>query len=116
MFSSLRRSSLAQRAFGALDLARSFLLLEDDYEVDWEVDENEPTSPVHPHRTPLSTSVRRRPGSIVAVRHVCLSPIENGQPVRQGIARAPREGPVPARRGSRAERVGTRSARDSHSR
>lgn len=116
MFSSLPRSSLAQRAFGALDLARSFLLLEDDYEVDWEVDENEPTTPIHPHRTPLRRSLNRRPGGTVPVSHICLSPTENGQPVRQGIARAPREGPVPARRGSRAERVGTRSARDSHSR
>jgi len=32
------RTSLAQRALGALGLTRSFLLLEDDYDVDWEVD------------------------------------------------------------------------------
>jgi hypothetical protein len=53
MFSSLRTSPLAQRTLGALDLARSFLMLEDDYGVDWEVDRNEPDTPVHPHRAPL---------------------------------------------------------------
>ncbi len=41
MFSSPRTSTLAQRTLGALGLARSFLLLEDDYEVDWEVDQDE---------------------------------------------------------------------------
>ena len=41
MFSPTRTSALAQRALGALRLTRSFLLLEDDYDVDWEVDPDE---------------------------------------------------------------------------
>jgi len=42
MFASVKHSSLAQRTLGALRLTRSFLLLEDDYDVDWEVDLDEP--------------------------------------------------------------------------
>ena len=38
---------------GALRLTRSFLLLEDDYDVDWEVDRNEPAETLHPHRVAL---------------------------------------------------------------
>ena len=53
MFSSPRTSTLAQRALGALRLTRSFLLLEDDYDVDWEVDQDEPRVSAHPHRAPL---------------------------------------------------------------
>ncbi len=119
MFSSLRTSPLAQRALGALDLARSFLMLEDDIAVDWEVDRDEPTQPVHPHRVPLRRrSEARRPGLPAPVYHVCLTPTFNGQPARQGIARAPREFPVLARRGpypegqnGQAARTETRAAR-----
>jgi hypothetical protein len=119
MFSSLRTSPLAQRALGALDLARSFLMLEDDYAVDWEVDWDEPSVPIHPHRVPLSKrSISRRGGSAGPVDQVCLSPTSNGQPARQGIARAPREISVPARRGTypegqhwQAGRMETRAAR-----
>jgi hypothetical protein len=80
MFPSLRTSTLAQRTLGALDLARSFLMLEDDYDVDWEVDEDEPTQ-AHPHRVPLRESRRwrsasaRRPGELVPPAAVCLSPV-----------------------------------------
>ena len=119
MFSSLRTSPLAQRALGALDLARSFLMLEDDYDVDWEVDWNEPSVPVHPHRVPLRRRFDgRRPGRTVPTDHVCLTPTFTGQPARQGIARAPREMPVLARRGTypegqngQAARTETRAAR-----
>jgi hypothetical protein len=38
MFASTKNSSLAQRTLGTLRLTRSFLMLEDDYDVDWEVD------------------------------------------------------------------------------
>ncbi len=123
MFSSLRTSPLAQRALGALDLARSFLMLEDDYDVDWEVDRNEPSVPVHPHRVPLRRrSAIRRGGSPGPLDHVCLSPVSNGQPARQGIARATRGTAVPARRGTypegqhrQAGRKETRAARMSPS-
>ena len=45
-------SSLARRALDALRLTRSFLTLEDDYAVDWEVDNrDEPYGETpHPHR------------------------------------------------------------------
>jgi len=49
----VRTSALAQRALDALWRTRSFLLLEDDHEVDWEVDENEPFSCAAMRRTPL---------------------------------------------------------------
>ena len=42
MFATARAPTLAQRTLGALRLTRSFLLLEDDYDVDWEVDLDEP--------------------------------------------------------------------------
>lgn len=118
MFSSLRTSPLAQRALGALDLARSFLMLEDDCDVDWEVDRNELSAPIHPHRVPLRRgSHHRRPGTPAAAEQVCTTPIFNGQPTRQGIAGAPRGIPVPARRGTypgghngQAARTETRAA------
>jgi hypothetical protein len=83
MFASTKHSSLAQRTLGALRLTRSFLLLEDDYGVDWEVDLDEPlTQTTHPHRASLrgpgSRSRRlakRRPGQIAPARHHCLSPV-----------------------------------------
>jgi hypothetical protein len=52
---------------GALRLVRSFLLLEDDYDVDWEVDQDE-----HPHRRAIRPQHReRRPGTIEARKQVC---------------------------------------------
>ena len=117
MFSSLRTSPLAQRTLGALDLARSFLLLEDDHRVDWEVDRNEPFTPVHPHRAPLRRGSRpRRPGTIPAPRQDCISPTFYGQPAVRRNARATRESEGSARRGSRAGRTETRAARDRHDR
>jgi hypothetical protein len=76
MFPSTRTSTLAQRALGALRLTRSFLLLEDDYDVDWEVDLIEPGRTVHPHRVPLRGrfAANRRPGQPAPTKHVCLCP------------------------------------------
>lgn len=119
MFSSLRTSSLAQRALGALDLARSFLMLEDDIAVDWEVDWDEPTTPVHPHRAPLRRRTRRRVGQPEQAAQLCLSPTFYGRPAR-GTAGAVRESSPSPRRGStpegqrRAARSETRAARKSH--
>jgi hypothetical protein len=83
MFASTKNSALAQRTLGALRLTRSFLLLEDDYDVDWEVDlDDHQTQTTHPHRASLrgpgSRSRRlakRRAGQIAPARHHCLSPI-----------------------------------------
>jgi hypothetical protein len=111
MFSSLRTSPLAQRTLGALDLARSFLMLEDDYDVDWEVDRDEPSSPVHPHRAPLGGRRRpRREGAVLSSEQHCTSPTFYGQPTRaltgarRWNARATRESTkLPAHRGSYPE-------------
>jgi hypothetical protein len=76
MFPSSRTSRLAQRAFDALRLTRSFLLLEDDYDVDWEVDQDEQTRVVHPHRRPLrGRRSPRRPGQTEASPLLCISPV-----------------------------------------
>ena len=45
-----------------LRLARSFLLLEDDYDVDWEVDQDEPARDA-PHRAPLRGGCGAPPAS-----------------------------------------------------
>jgi hypothetical protein len=61
-----------------LRITRSFLTLEDDYAVDWEVDWDEPSGETiaHPHRVPLrGRSVRRRPGEPAIAQQLCLSPI-----------------------------------------
>ena len=59
MFASAKTSKLAQRTLGALRLTRSFLMLEDDYDVDWEVDRDEQQTQTHPHRAPLRGPGRR---------------------------------------------------------
>jgi hypothetical protein len=80
MFCSSRTSPLAQRALGALRLTRSFLLLEDDYDVDWEVDPNEHLQAPHPHRAPLRGRTRvRRQGQPAPTAHVCLCPVEGSR-------------------------------------
>ncbi|HXP37303.1 MAG TPA: hypothetical protein VN817_06020 [Solirubrobacteraceae bacterium] len=94
MFPSRKNSTLAQRTLGALRLTRSFLLLEDDYDVDWEVDLDESLTQKHPHRAPLrgpgSRSRRlpeRRPGEPIVADGHCLSPVETS-PVRRQSWRA----------------------------
>jgi hypothetical protein len=76
MFSPAPKTKLAQRALGALHVARSFLMLEDDYDVDWEVDQDELTRVPHPHRAPLRGGcAQRRVGQVPARPQACLSPI-----------------------------------------
>lgn len=92
MFSSTDTPPFARRLFSALHLIRSFLLLEDDYDVDWEVDQDEPIeSPTrdsrssggsetdqgnHPHRVVLRSRRRvRRAGSLAPREQVCLCPL-----------------------------------------
>jgi hypothetical protein len=82
MFSSSRTSTLGQRALDALGLARSFLLLEDDYDVDWEVDWDEQAEVDHPHRAALrgraiaDRLAHRRPGQLEHRPQICLSPVD----------------------------------------
>ena len=76
MFPSTRTSTIAQRALGAVGVARSFLLLEDDYDVDWEVDQDELLHAPHPHRAPLRRgSAPRRPGQLRHAPQHCISPV-----------------------------------------
>lgn len=99
MFPQRTPSPLTRRARTALSLARSFLLLEDDYDVDWEVDQDETgrdrskidgisdrpargrasaDHPGHPHRAALrGRSARMRAGQPAQAAHVCLSPVEH---------------------------------------
>jgi hypothetical protein len=102
MFSSARPSTFGQRALGALRLTRSFLLLEDDYAVDWEVDRDEWLAANHPHRAPLRGRLpARRPGSPEPVPHVCLCPVGPAS----GLPDAPRVRPVDQQRLRRNERL-----------
>jgi len=81
MFPPLQTSTLAERALGALRLSRSFLLLEDDREVDWEVDQEGRAQASHPHRAALRRrSSRRRPGQPPCQPQVCLCPV-GGEPL-----------------------------------
>jgi hypothetical protein len=88
MFSSSRTSTLGQRALDALGLVRSFLLLEDDYDVDWEVDREEPIEVDHPHRAALRAGAiaermaHRRPGQLEHRPQACLSPVSRPGPAR----------------------------------
>jgi hypothetical protein len=86
-------SSLARRALDALRLTRSFLTLEDDYAVDWEVDRDEPSREApHPHRAPLRGGfVRRRPGEPSPGLNLCLSPISSSTTAVPGRAHRPSE-------------------------
>ncbi|HEY1688174.1 MAG TPA: hypothetical protein VGF95_04855 [Solirubrobacteraceae bacterium] len=79
MFPNARNSRIADLTCAALSLARSFLLLEDDDCVDWEVDPNEleGMEEGHPHREPLRgrPSHARRAGQPPSPAQVCLCPI-----------------------------------------
>jgi hypothetical protein len=105
-------SKLAQRTFGALRLTRSFLLLEDDYHVDWEVDHDEPLTQKHPHRAslrgPASRSRNasdRRPGEADSAPTICLSPVDRPATTRLEAS----HGAAPERRHARHERSEART-------
>src|ERR1700675_909086 len=104
MFPTRRTSQVLQRASGALVLLRSFLLLEDDHEIDWEVDQ-EPAQPIeHPHRAALSgrplklLRASRRPGATAASPHVCISPISRAAAAGALSEHLPRGGSTQPRR------------------
>jgi len=88
MFSPDRTSKLGQRALDALGLVRSFLLLEDDYDVDWEVDQEERFEVDHPHRAALRRGAvaerlaHRRPGQPQTPAQVCISPVSGNATTR----------------------------------
>ena len=98
MFCSTDTQPFTRRLAGGLRLIRSFLLLEDDYDVDWEVDQDEPVEPPvsipswkqqarddHPHRVALrSRSGTRRPGAAAAREQVCVCPV--GGRARAGVS------------------------------
>jgi hypothetical protein len=98
-------SRLARRLRAVVSLTRSFLLLEDDYEVDWELDLDEPDpyeipDVRHPHRQRLrgrlSAPGSRRAGQPAAAPQVCLCPLP--APCRPGTdapSRATRPRPAP---------------------
>jgi hypothetical protein len=95
---------IAQRALRAYRLTRSFLLLEDDYDVDWEVDQDERVPPEHPHRAALGVRAiadrlaHRRPGEPQERELICISPVgrtaptsTRGEGARASSGRAPRD-------------------------
>lgn len=104
MFSSADTPPFARRLLGALNLIRSFLLLEDDYDVDWEVDQDEPIESSscdsrssgrtekgrsdHPHRMALPSRLHvRRSGALAPREQVCLCPLparERREDVQRG--------------------------------
>jgi hypothetical protein len=121
VFSSDRTSKLAQRALGAVQIARSFLLLEDDYDVDWEVGQDGHGPVSHPHRAPLRGGfTQRRAGQLPAPAQTCLCAVAHAAPARRTRAiadlradaiRANLERVGPSRdRGANTERTGSRVA------
>ena len=107
MFSLAPTSKLAQRALGALRLARSFLLLEDDYDVDWEVGQDERAT-----RTASASSAAARSGAPRAVPASCRHGRRRAcRP--SGAARRGMGGHVCAAR-SRAGRARATLAREAH--
>lgn len=105
MFPRSTPSPLTRRARNALSLACSFLLLEDDYDVDWEVDQDDPgqdrskidglsdrparerAAVHHPHRRALrGRSARVRTGQPAQPTQVCLCPVERSSVGRPSSA------------------------------
>ncbi|TMK95625.1 MAG: hypothetical protein E6G34_14490 [Actinobacteria bacterium] len=86
MFPKTNPSTLTQRALTGLRLCRSFLMLEDDDAVDWEVGWTERAELAeHPHRAALrerrpSRRMPRRPGQPSPAVHACASPIRGAAP------------------------------------
>jgi hypothetical protein len=103
MFCSSSKPQVPRRLIRTLRLVRSFLLLEDDYDVDWEVDQEEHTERpgvvtgnrdgclddhegAHPHRMALRSRLSaRRPGVVAGAEQVCLCPV--GGQARAGVSR-----------------------------
>jgi hypothetical protein len=103
MFCSSSKPEVPARLARTLQLMRSFLLLEDDYDVDWEVDQDEwsESAPctresscyrrdipraTHPHRMSLRSRLgSRRPGIVAPEEQICLCPV--GGRVRAGVSR-----------------------------
>ena len=107
MFCSSRKPEAPRRLVRTLQLVRSFLLLEDDYDVDWEVDQDELAEraeslrwigedpegqddsregSVHPHRRALQSQLgARRPGIVACREQVCLCPV--GERASAGVSR-----------------------------
>ena len=97
MFPKANASTLTQRALAGLWLCRSFLMLEDDDDVDWEVGWTERAEfDEHPHRAALrerrgSRRMPRRPGEPSPAAHICVSPMRDAAPYAYvAIARRPR--------------------------
>ena len=86
MFPKANASTLTQRTLAGLRLCRSFLMLEDDDAVDWEVGWTERAELAeHPHRAALrerrtSRHRPRRPGQPLPTAHACASPIRGAAP------------------------------------
>ncbi len=72
-----------------LSAARTLLIVENDNDVDWEVDQ-ETAAVQHPHRERLQAAwqapERRRGGSLPRPTQVCLSPVASRQPHRTAPA------------------------------
>jgi hypothetical protein len=106
MFCSKETPQLARRLLDALYWIRCFLTLEDDYDVDWEVDQEQQIESLparerdgrvqtdcatHPHRVALRSPLgidSRRPGMPSPREQVCLCPI----PQRQRSEAEPQRG------------------------
>jgi len=104
-------STLTQRALAAAEAFRSFLLLEDDVRVDWEVDQARETGNADAQRAPLHARAltrpprKRRPGEAPATAHVCLSPVDEAPARHELVSRSnaralARDGRPPGRRPS----------------
>jgi hypothetical protein len=82
MFASALQTDLARRSRAVLSAARALLIVEDDNDVDWEVDQ-EAAAVLHPHRGRLAAAWRapqhRRRGSLPRPAQVCLSPVARHQ-------------------------------------
>lgn len=123
VFRSLAASTLVQRARTALSLTRSFLLLEDDDPVDWEVGRVEPRIDGEPtwaraHRRQLRErraavpGLVRRAGQPAPRPQVCLCPIVNGTGASRRFAPTGATVCAPDQRGSRTTTGSSRCAID----
>jgi hypothetical protein len=123
VFCSPATSTLVRRARTALSLTRSFLLLEDDDPVDWEVDRverriDEEPAWAHAHRRQLRErravpGLVRRAGQATPRPQPCLCPIvSDGVGSNDGYRPAGETSCRPAQRGSRTTTGSSRFAID----